>query len=204
MKRMIIFLACLLGLVAGVDYFLARRGARIEEAARLASSKPKSTVRNIQLIPGQVIHLDHGGQAEAQPDVKPKEARASEMPDTPATVATKTPPKRAKGGNPEVQDPIARAALSEVGVDPDAEAYWLTAINDPTLSDHERQDLIEDLNEEGFEDPKNLTVDDLPLILRRIEIIETYAPDAMDDVNAAAFSEAYKDLVNMFIKVAGQ
>jgi hypothetical protein len=90
-----------------------------------------------------------------------------------------------------------------VGLSPEAEEYWVAAINNPDLSDHEREDLIEDLNEEGFEDPKNLTIDDLPLILNRIEIIETYAPMAMDDVNAAAFQEAYKDLLNMFAKVTG-
>jgi hypothetical protein len=37
----------------------------------------------------------------------------------------------------------------------------------------------------------------LPLILNRIEIVVQLAPTAMDDVNAAAFQEAYKDLVNM-------
>ncbi len=104
-------------------------------------------------------------------------------------------PPRAK---PELQDPLARAALSLVGADADAEEYWAEAINDPTLSAHERQDLIEDLNEEGFSDPKNLTVDDLPLILSRILLIEDYVFDAMDEVNAAAFLEAYKDLVNMY------
>ena len=56
---------------------------------------------------------------------------------------------------------------------------------------------IEDLNEEGFADPKNLTPDDLPLILTRLALIEEHAPDAMDEVNAAAFAEAYKDLMNM-------
>jgi len=59
------------------------------------------------------------------------------------------------------------------------------------------QDLIEDLNEEGFQDPKRLTQVDLPLILSRIELIELLAPSAIDDVNAAAFKEAHKDLVAM-------
>ena len=63
---------------------------------------------------------------------------------------------------------------------------------------------IEDLNEEGFENPHNPTFDDLPLIENRLAIIETLAPDSMDDVNAAAFAEAYKDLMNMRARVAGQ
>ena len=108
----------------------------------------------------------------------------------PRVVAAKNGPDR----------PIARQALDLVGADPVAEAIWAQAINDPTVSAHDRQDLIEDLNENGFDDPKNPTADDLPLIENRLAIIEELAPLAMDDVNAAAFAEAYKDLVNMYAK----
>jgi len=96
--------------------------------------------------------------------------------------------------------PLARSALTMVGADSEAEAVWYDAINDPTLSRNARKDLIEDLNEEGFEDPKRLTENDVPLILRRLAIIEELAPEAMDEVNAAAFEEAYKDLVKMLEK----
>ena len=91
-----------------------------------------------------------------------------------------------------------------VGADPAAEQVWIESINDPTISAHDRQDLIEDLNEEGFDDAKNLTPDDLPLIENRIVLIEQLAPDSMDEVNAAAFAEAYKDLINMHTKATGQ
>jgi len=100
-----------------------------------------------------------------------------------------------RGGNRELQDPQAREALVKVGADAKAEEYWLKAINNPNLPAKERQDLIEDLNEEGFADPKNLSANDLPLILNRIAIIEKLEP--MDDVNSAAIKEAHKDLVNM-------
>jgi hypothetical protein len=100
-------------------------------------------------------------------------------------------------GEEPLQDPIARVALSLVGMDPDAEDYWFAAINDLSLPAHERQDLIEDLNEEGLSDPEHPSIDDLPLIFSRLELIETIAPDAADDVNAAAFNEAYKDLLNL-------
>jgi hypothetical protein len=100
-------------------------------------------------------------------------------------------------GEELLQDPVARVALSLVGMDPDAEDYWFAAINDLSLPAHERQDLIEDLNEEGLPDPEHPTIDDLPLIFSRLELIETIAPDAADDVNAAAFIEAYKDLLNL-------
>ena len=92
----------------------------------------------------------------------------------------------------------ARRALSFVGIDPDAEAVWASAINDPARAAHERQNLIEDLNEEGFPDPRHVTADDLPLIERRLALIEQFAAEAMDDVNAAAFAEAYKDLQDMY------
>ncbi len=100
-----------------------------------------------------------------------------------------------------VQDPLARVALRFVGADPDAEAYWGMAINDPSLSAHERQDLIEDLNEDGFPDPEHPTASDLPLIVSRIDLIEELAPAAVDKVNWDAFLEAHKDLVNMYVQL---
>jgi hypothetical protein len=96
---------------------------------------------------------------------------------------------------------IARVALGYVGADPAAELVWEAAINNPNFTPDERQDLIEDLNEEGFDDPKNLTPADLPLIVSRIQLIENLAPQAADEVNAAAFAEAYKDLLNMYAKL---
>jgi len=102
-----------------------------------------------------------------------------------------------RSSKPPLQDPDARVALALVGSDEWAEAYWYEAINDPALPPHERQDLIEDLNEDGLSDPKHPTPDDLPLILSRLSLIEALGPDAMDPVNAAAFAEAYKDLLNL-------
>ena len=61
----------------------------------------------------------------------------------------------------------------------------------------ERKDLIEDLNEDGLSDPQHPAPEDMPVILNRIQLIEQLAPDSMDQVNAAAFAEAYKDLVNL-------
>jgi hypothetical protein len=96
-----------------------------------------------------------------------------------------------------LQDPVARIALAWVGLDPGAEAYWYAAINDPDLPANERQDLIEDLNEDGLSDPKHPTLEDLPLIVNRLSLIEEAGPNAMDQVNADAFQEAYKDLLNL-------
>ncbi len=99
--------------------------------------------------------------------------------------------------DPVVSVQVARLALGFVGSDPQAEEVWYGAINDPNMPADARKDLIEDLNEEGFANPRQITEDDLPLIYSRISLIEQVAPDAMDEVNAAAFAEAYKDLLNM-------
>jgi hypothetical protein len=104
---------------------------------------------------------------------------------------------------PRIPEVLARAALRLVGLDQAAEQTWVAAINQPTLSSDARSNLIEDLNEDGFPDPSHITAADLPLILARLRIIERLAPRAMDDVNAAAFQEAYKDLINMLLELAG-
>ena len=99
--------------------------------------------------------------------------------------------------DPPPQDVLAREALSFVGMDSDATAYWVEAINDPNLPAEERKNLIEDLNEDGLPDPKYPTMEDLPLITSRIRLIEQLVPDAMDQDNLDAFAEAYKDLLNL-------
>ena len=90
-----------------------------------------------------------------------------------------------------------------VGVNPEAEQYWIEAINNPDLPANERQDLIEDLNEDGLSDPKHPTTEDLPVILKRLKLIEELAPQAMDKVNADAFKEARKDLENLVSVAVG-
>lgn len=140
-----------------------------------------------------------GGAAEAggnpvPPSVSAADGSPPNGPKPLAKVASAAPPKKAKE---PPRDPMARVALAFVGADPDAEAYWCDAINDPSLSEHERSDLIEDLNEEGLSDPKRPTLDDLPLIQNRLRLIQALAPEAMDQVNFDAFAEAYQDLLNL-------
>jgi len=100
------------------------------------------------------------------------------------------------------KEPLARLALSFVGADASANEFYQAAINDSLLTPSHRKNLIEDLNEDGL-DFRNLTTRDLPIIENRIKLIETIAPNAMDQANAAAFQEAYKDLVNMRGKITG-
>lgn len=95
------------------------------------------------------------------------------------------------------REPLARLALAFVGTSTSAEQIYRLAIDDPNLSSNARKNLIEDLNETGFADPKHLKPADLPLIEKRLALIEQLAPRAKDRTNAAAFVEARKDLLNM-------
>jgi hypothetical protein len=99
--------------------------------------------------------------------------------------------------NAAAKEPLARLALNFVGADAQANELYQHAINDPILTKSHRKNLIEDLNQDGFSDLKNLGAQDLPLIENRIALIERLAPPATDPVNVAAFKEAYKDLLNM-------
>jgi hypothetical protein len=146
------------------------------------------------------VYRHHAAQEAARQALRAEQAaelaqarKQSRPASRPASQASQVRPTRGKA----TQDPQARQALARVGADPRANEVWAMAINNPDLPPNERKDLIEDLNEDGFADPRNLTAEDLPLILTRIEIVEQLAPAAIDDVNAAAFQEAYKDLVNM-------
>ncbi len=125
------------------------------------------------------------------PAVKPK------APKTALNQPSLKPPKE------PLHDPDARDALALVGLDPQAEQYWLQAIFDTSLPDKEREDLMEDLNEVGFADPKNLSPDDLPLIASRLQIIEQLEPN-VDPFMKQHLDEAYKDLQNMYGQVTGQ
>ena len=137
--------------------------------------------------------------APAPPNSAPQTTPVAEQP-KPVARAPNAQAQGGRGAKPPkepLHDPLARDALALVGMDATAEAYWCVAINDPQLPTHERQDLIEDLNEEGLSDPKHPGLEDLPVILSRIRLIEAAGPYAMDQVNADAFDEAYKDLINL-------
>ena len=123
-------------------------------------------------------------------------AAASQSPDRPVPIPAKKP-------KPALQDPTARVAMSLVGADPDAEAYWVEAIFDSSLPDGEREDLMEDLNEEGLSDHKRPGLEDFPLIVNRLALILEIAPEA-DDFMLRHLGEAYKDLLNLAAITQGE
>ncbi|MGN6555231.1 MAG: hypothetical protein ACTHLW_16105 [Verrucomicrobiota bacterium] len=154
-------------------------------------------------------------QATAQPASPPIQEIASPKPALPIETATSpsetktAPPSATAPAQPQpsanqpkqqLQDPNARIALALVGEDPDAEAYWEDAIFDTSLPDKEREDLMEDLNEEGLSDPRHLTQEDMQLIAARIPIINEVAFEATqrgDLFMLEHLGEAYKDLWNL-------
>ena len=215
MKRNLIMLAALFIILASVGLFLSRRQHDLE----MPQPRPRPVPSEVKVQDTQPLQPAIVVEARA-PDLAPssREEKQVEVASAPAVQpgvsssqqaqkkqagAANNSPKPPKAPKEPLKDPLARVALSMVGFDADAEDYWLMAINDPNITGEEKEDLIEDLNEEGFDDPRNITPDDIPLILSRIDIIETHAPFAMDELNARAFAEAYKDLWNMFAKASG-
>src|SRR3954469_5093364 len=195
MKRWVI------GLVACIAAFFATREVvqRFGEVfSGFGMKLPMAQVQSLEPVIAQTVvtslpPLTNLTVRPAPPQPpKNKFVRVAEQPAN-ETKTAGAPNGAKKTGKSPRQDPMARVALSLVGIDGAAEEYWAMAINDASLSESEREDLIEDLNEEGFADPKNPTLAELPLIINRLEIIEEHAPFAMDDVNARSFAEAYKD-----------
>jgi len=104
---------------------------------------------------------------------------------------------------PAVPEDVARVALNYVGADPYAEAIWVQAINDPRLGDEARQNLIEDLNENGFADPKKSHPRRIAADRKPPRPDRNTGPRRDGYVNSAAFQEAYKDLTKHARKTGG-
>ena len=194
----IVFAAALIILCAIAGFVIAKRSAS-HQIPKTASTPRAEEPKPI--VVATATGLEPGVSLAASEPLPPPQV---ELPTNAAPAKTSSAKKAARPPKEPLKDPDARAALALVGADPDAEAYWFGAINDPSLSPGEREDLIEDLNEEGLSDPKNPTLDDLPLILRRLELIELLAPYAMDQNNLNAFEEAFKDLKNLALLTVGR
>ena len=193
-----------------------RSATQTPQSASAASPTrtPAEPARQTDAPPPE-IRPDSSAPANPPPNPAPAPRQSQELMPPPTGSSPAPAPREKRKAPPQpnpnqpppaetvVPLPVARYALSLVGADPDAEEVWFQAINDPNFTAKQREDLIEDLNEVGI-DPKNLTEDDIPLIVSRMQIIEERAPEAMDEVNAAAFAEAYKDLSNMLLRAMRQ
>jgi hypothetical protein len=174
-------------MIASMLFIASRRP--VEKSSGQTVVAPASVQSQPVKVPTETVAVAESGKI-VELVTTPKPLPTSPDFPMPKTKRSAKPPK-------EIQDPDARAALSLVGADPEAEQYWVAAINDPNLPANERKDLIEDLNEDGLSDPKHPGPQDLPLILNRLQLIEALGPYAMDQVNADAFQEAQKDLLAM-------
>ncbi len=175
---------------AGVFLIIKRQATRGTEppAPRAQGEAALAQVRDPSPIEKHV-------KGSATPPALPAEAGTDSLEGQAIAKPQKVEPARKAPAKPKVvKDPLAREALIFVGVDPDAEMYWYAAIHDPSLPASERQDLIDDLNEEGLPDPKHPTMDDLPLILIRLEILEELVPTISDGLE---WKESYDDLLNL-------
>jgi hypothetical protein len=184
--------------VAGVMLWRSDPKPKPIPQALVARSLAQTPLASVALVPAPATAVQP--TAVDMPSVSPDTNPPTEVQGLAGSArpATSTPAARVPAaGDPPASDQLAREALGWVGADPEAEEYWLEAINDPRLPAEERRNLIEDLNEDGLPDPKHPTLDDLPLLVNRIRLIEDMAPYAMDQVNLDAFAEAYKDLVNL-------
>ena len=184
--------------IAGV-VIVNRQAAREAALPTLQAARPLEPPRTAaEVSPAAPTAETPPAVAEVPSPAMPNPALQSEPPPKPARADTKAPAARAgRPAKEPLQDPLAREALTFVGADPMADQYWYAAINDPNLPAHERKDLIEDLNEEGFSDPKHPGPEDLPLIVIRMEMIRNVAATAWDQVTWDACEEVYKDLGNL-------
>ncbi len=175
------------------------QSASVEEPVNEPSLSPLSIVDASNKVRERTV-LNSDGQIDvASPNEQLGPVRAESPPEAQPSVENQdSPTPEAKSAGRIVTEQEARLALQGVGYDPISEMLWIAAINDPNLSSDVRKNLIEDLNEDGFPDFRNITIDDLPLIMTRMALIEELFFDAMDEANTEALLEAYKDLGNMY------
>lgn len=106
---------------------------------------------------------------------------------------------------PGSKEPLARVALSFVGVNPQAVDLFHTAVLDPALLPDQRRNLVEDLNQDGISNRKAPTPEDLQIITKRFELTQAYLQQDYiqnDNLLNAAFREADKDLRKMLERAA--
>lgn len=102
------------------------------------------------------------------------------------------------------KEPLARLALNFAGADEQADALYKSAIKDPNLSPDSRRELIEDLNQDGYDNLRNFSARDVQLIRNRLALIEKSRNATDPKIITDAFNEAEKDLRNMLAKATQQ
>src|SRR5262245_9969542 len=95
------------------------------------------------------------------------------------------------------REPLARVALTYVGVSEQAAQLWHTAINDTAPKPAQRRELVLDLDRDGLQNDKTPTPADLPIVANRLALTQSYLQQEYvqnDPLLNKAFLEANKDL----------
>ncbi len=194
MKHSSVLVVLSIAAAGGIVGYVLSRPAPPANSPKPQTPVAQATLPTAAISPTREVPAGRHPEPTPPTTQQPPPESVEPPPETPASkgAAKVKKPKR------EPSDPLSRQALIHVGDSAVATSYWLAAINNKNLPPDERSDLIEDLNEEGFSDPDNPTREDLPLIISRLQLIANYGPYAMDNVNAAAFAEAGKDLLIMY------
>ena len=193
--RTTLLLIAAVGLGIAITIRLRLKPVTDDEAKHASPAQSSAAVEQSPMSPALARESTvETSQAEPLRNTAPK-ASFSERKQVRGSAVVPAPQPVAQAKEP-LRDPEARLAMSLVGIDPEAEAYWLDAIFDTDLPEKEREDLMEDLNEDGLSDFKQPGPEDWPLIVSRLLIIEEVAPYA-DEFMAAHLGEAYKDLMNL-------
>jgi hypothetical protein len=158
-------------------------------------TQPAAPVQSIETVTAPV----------RPPETQPSKSSNETAPKRPAVTSVDPPIIDSRLNDPVVKEELGRYALNFVGDDPVANELWATLIYDTSLPDKVREDLMEDLNENGFSggDGSVPTVQDLPLIASRIAMLEDHMQGA-DEFMMEHLGEAHKDLVNMWFELRRQ
>jgi hypothetical protein len=199
LKQLIVVALAVVAVCGAVGVVIMKRKAKRTAAVAPVAALHETGLAQPPAPPMEALPAVEEAPRPVEPAPPPKAVKnTGELP--PAVV----PANQGQGqADPPPQDVLAREALTFVGMDLQATTYWVAAINDPDLPAEERKNLIEDLNEDGLPDPRFPTMEDLPLIMSRLRLIEQLVPDAMDQDNLDAFAEAYKDLTNLAALTTG-
>lgn len=207
-----LMLALAAGVAIGLAWPTSSPPAREHTAARGTETEASAAAA----ARGAEAPAHHAAPAEGSTPNAPAELGAADAARRGAGAATTlavwpvSAPRTARAGaaattgEPLVPVRLAFLALWYLGVDPAAETTWSRAINDPRQAEGVRSDLIVDMVDEGYTDNDRPGLADLALIQRRLEILERYAPHAMDEVNAQAFEEAYRTLLELYLRLGGE
>jgi len=179
----------------------AQKTARPAETPKASKEPEVQNIQEQQPVEEVVIEPETPAPEPVSPPTSPDADQSNTT--VQAELAAAPLDQDPRSNDPAVKEQRGRAALAMIGHNPEADEVWIGIINDPSVSANARSNLIEDLNEDGLS-YRNLTMDDLPVIKYRIELIEELKPYAMDKVNADAFDEARKDLVNMANRLTGR